>query len=105
MTGYSEYDGWTIKRNETEDSFGDLSGYDVRASISRFCEMLESRLQERFPGADIEIEYNPRNPDGRLYVFAPPAEAEREDDVRNKVEAIIADLFEGGEWAVPAQEA
>jgi hypothetical protein len=101
------YEGYIVRVNEREDQFDDMAGYDIEASITRFCDLLEERLTNAFPGATIEVSRNERDLSSGVSVVGLGADYAQGDfsgdeAVRSSVEAIIERLFghDGDLWAV-----
>ena len=75
---------------------------DTRESASRYCSLLEDRIQAAFPGADVsvELEENTGGSNDSPYCCG----FENDEDTRDVVAEIEEALFTTDEWYVDAEK-
>ena len=91
-----------IEIEHSQDSFGDLGkGADVAASIERFGEALQERIQAAYPDATVTVDWTARD---LLSVYTGSDDPGPDEAAREAVEAMVADLFgDPDSWLVLEQ--
>lgn len=96
-----QYAGWTVwaGENSAESILGaEAAHYDIDESLSRYEAQATKAIEEAFPGIEVRHEDYPGTLGGNVVVWN--ADDQEDDDIAGTIDSIIADVFEGGDWAV-----
>jgi Arc/MetJ-type ribon-helix-helix transcriptional regulator len=75
----------------------DMTSYDVEASMDRFGNLLQQKLQAEYPQAEIVIE---SGDDDWVVVYSPDQDGGVEEEIKIGVDEIIAEIYQDEDWAV-----